>query len=442
VTHPVTVGGGTNSIAAQFDQILVLAAALSSVAAALGPIHATAIRTATDPALVPAALLDPFGAASVANACAAVLACVVATELECIALADGLRKAAASYLMADKLDCRLAPVTAALRYLPGAVGRYLRNPGNAGLKSAVASDPYLGTIAIDMLSLGIDAVLDPSLLISDALGSDREASGAAFLSALLASQFSDGKAVLRRKFGEPTDDATGSPRGVNDLIRGLQVRSEGNQGGAVDVRIIAGASRPDGTVSRAAIVDITGTTDWSLNRRNPAVSDTGSNLRTLANQSGAYEQGVIAALRASGISPDEPILLVGHSQGGMVAVRAAIDLTRTREFHVTHVITAGSPLGLVNVPSGIEVLAIENGKDVVPTLDGLSNARLPNLTTVTIDRGGARLGDRHSLDAYLQGAADIDASSDPSIRAFLRGAEQFLEGTIITTHVFQVGRLP
>jgi hypothetical protein len=139
----------------------------------------------------------------------------------------------------------------------------------------------------------------------------------------------------------------------------------------------------------------------------------------------------------------DPVMLVGPSQGGMVAVTAARDAVRSGEFDVTHVVTAGSPIGRTvgQVPGRVRVLALENARDVVPHLDGRANPDRPNVTTVTGARGdGTVLGD-HSLDgAYEPLAADAQASGDRSIRDFLRSARGYFDATAVRTYAFQVQR--
>jgi pimeloyl-ACP methyl ester carboxylesterase len=190
-------------------------------------------------------------------------------------------------------------------------------------------------------------------------------------------------------------------------------------------------------------VNITGTTDWGFaNRHNSIVSNVGTNLRALGNEPTTYAAGVLLAMRASGIRQGEPVMLVGHSQGGLVAARLATDLAGSSEFTVTHVVTAGAPIGLIDVPSSVQVLSLENRSDVVPDLDGIGNPTRPNQLTVSVDRGGHGLGGHGLETAYLPAAADVDACGDPSVTDWLAGASSFLGGTKVDTQVFQVTREP
>src|SRR3712207_6522248 len=113
-------------------------------------------------------------------------------------------------------------------------------------------------------------------------------------------------------------------------------------------------------------------------------------------------------------------MLVGHSQGGMVAAQAAHDSgTADFPYDVRSVVTAGSPVARAGVPPSVQVLALENAHDIVPHLDGRSNDDDPNVTTVTFDRQTGSIGENHGIgSAYRYGARAVDRSTDPSIEAF------------------------
>jgi pimeloyl-ACP methyl ester carboxylesterase len=148
-------------------------------------------------------------------------------------------------------------------------------------------------------------------------------------------------------------------------------------------------------------------------------------------------------MHRAGVRPGDDVMLVGHSEGGLVAVQAAAACAASKRFHITHVVTAGAPIGLTAgaLPSAVQVLALENHNDVVPHLDGRTNPDRTNVTTVTIDRGNGTIGTDHSVaKSYVPGAADVDASSDRSVRSFLSGASGFFGGTAVQTHTFTITR--
>ena len=113
----------------------------------------------------------------------------------------------------------------------------------------------------------------------------------------------------------------------------------------------------------------------------------------------------------AGIRPHDPVLLVGHSLGGM---EAASMLAHGSGFDVTHVVTAGSPLGAVHgYPAGTHVLSLENRGDLVPLLDGRDNADTTQQVTVQFDDHETSMIGNHGLQHYLRGAAAADGVSRP-----------------------------
>jgi thioesterase domain-containing protein len=139
----------------------------------------------------------------------------------------------------------------------------------------------------------------------------------------------------------------------------------------------------------------------------------------------------------------DEVMLVGHSEGGLVAVTAARDAVRTGEFAVTHVVTAGAPIGrtAAQVPASVQVLALENKRDLVPHLDGTANPDRRNVTTASSAHGDGTVAGDHSVEgAYVPLAADVQASRDRSIRDFLRSADGYFRATKLETHTYQVQR--
>src|SRR5439155_1315285 len=116
----------------------------------------------------------------------------------------------------------------------------------------------------------------------------------------------------------------------------------------------------------------------------------------------------------------DPVLLVGHSLGGMEAAALA---TRHTGFAITDVVTAGSPTAQVGgFPDGVRVLSLEHRGDVVPLLDGADNPDTVEQTTVSFDDGAdSTIVGAHGYDHYVAGAAAVDRSADPSITEHLAG---------------------
>lgn len=54
------------------------------------------------------------------------------------------------------------------------------------------------------------------------------------------------------------------------------------------------------------------------------------------------------AMKQAGIKSNEPVALIGHSQGGIVAATIASDLKD--DYDIEHVVTAGSPVANHPIP--------------------------------------------------------------------------------------------
>ena len=132
--------------------------------------------------------------------------------------------------------------------------------------------------------------------------------------------------------GIPTGPPEPVAPGVAGLLTGVQRRSEESKRGRpglIGIREIPAASgRP-----RAWVVELPGTQNWNPSAgRNPM--DLPSNLQTFAGGTSGYQQGVIDAMRGR-VRPGEPVMLVGHSQGGLTAAALARDPMVRKQFNIT-----------------------------------------------------------------------------------------------------------
>ncbi|HEY3736605.1 MAG TPA: hypothetical protein VGL26_04110 [Jatrophihabitans sp.] len=297
----------------------------------------------------------------------------------------------------------------------------------AAASDIVLDDPDLVSVAHDILNL--DAA-QMSLVLGQVEPSVEKAASHIY---------DDGSPVSTALGSDTQERATAPPRTITDVLDELALRNEGS-GGSIDVRIIRGE---DGR--RAAIVDITGTKSWNLAPHSGNVAGVASNLRSIDGARTSYELGVLDALERAGVRPDEPVMLVGHSLGGMIAVNAARTAVSSGRFNVTHVLTAGAPIGRTvgTLPRSVQVLALENTHDLVPRLDDKGNTARRNVTTLREDEGGATVGDAHDLDhSYLPIAKDADASSHDGVRRFVETADEFFDGAAVDTQRFIIGRSP
>lgn len=165
------------------------------------------------------------------------------------------------------------------------------------------------------------------------------------------------------------------------------------------------------------IVYVPGTDDMNpIAQQSDRVRDMETNYQLLGGTDSAYGRGIQQAMTEAGLTGKD-VMLVGHSQGGMVSTSLAADPDFARQFNVQHVVTAGSPTAQVpHLPDTTHALHLENRGDAVPLLDGEDNPDEPHRTTIRFDAGGTGLADSHGLDHYTRGAAAADAATDGSIR--------------------------
>lgn len=303
------------------------------------------------------------------------------------------------------------------------------------------------TEALDAFSTSdpqlLDTILDGGALAL--LASPTLLPGLAGVDELLQRYFADGNPTVTAAGIDTAVPATLAPRSITDLVDGALWRDAHEEdtagataGGEIDIKFL---HHPDG--SRSVIVDIPGTKDWSLRGFDPDVTNMASNLRAIQGVPTTYERGVLDAMRRAGVRPDDHVMLVGHSLGGMVAVGAARDAMRSGRFRVTNVVTAGSPVGntVGAVPSSVQVLALENAEDIVPTLDGRANPATRNVLTVTADVPSHDLGMAHHLDdAYESVAEAAEHSGDPAVDYYVSGAEEYLDADSVRTERYVITR--
>jgi hypothetical protein len=418
--HPVSVIGGSDGIAADCAEIVALAGQFHAVGSDTAAAALTLHGYLASPGLALSSVVDPVGFVEFE---ALLLAALDGWQglswaaAGCTGVGAQLRLAAAAYASTDAFGGRLpdvllggldaAPAMAAALAVLARTGDPVR-----AAEAVLARDPELADLLVTALGI-------PGLL------------------RIGARALPDGHAVVRAAGRDRAGAAGRPPRGLVNVLADLAQRNGDDRHGEIDVRVL---TLPDG--SRRAIVDITGTKSWDPLPTRDVTSLT-TNGRALVGERTAYEQGVLAAMHRAGVRAGDPVMLVGHSQGGMVAVTAARDAVASGDFNVTHVVTAGAPIGLTvgALPRSVEVLALENARDVVPHLDGVANPDRPNVTTASSRRGDGTIDGDHDIErAYLPLAADVQASTNGSIRRFLTGAAGYFAATKVETHTFQIER--
>ncbi|WP_219108935.1 hypothetical protein [Austwickia sp. TVS 96-490-7B] len=187
------------------------------------------------------------------------------------------------------------------------------------------------------------------------------------------------------------------------------------------------------------IVTIPGTQAWGPVRTNNPV-DLSSNVGLMAGNQVELQRQVAAAMKEAGIEPGDPVMLNGHSQGGICAAALASDPKFRQAYNVQSVVTAGSPIARFEIPPNIDVLALEHDSDAVPKLEGRENPDRKNWITVKSDVRGRmyygeenKLMESHLSDGYQGTGRMVDQrlmgpNPDPSIEEWRQHNDKFLSG--------------
>ena len=394
------VTGGADGIAAHVEDLLGLAALLRTTGTAVDDEVADLDATGLGWALLTTETADPAGAAAIRADRAALSTVLRGSSARLAFLGFELIAAAASYEAAEQQ----------------------------------VGTSFLRRIGDTLWSVG--SPVPPDLVAAVADVPESELSPFNTVPQVLARVWPDGHPVLHDLGSDDSSAGVLPPRALSDLIVDLSARNQGRPG-EISVSVVVG---PDG--NRRAIVDIPGTKSW-----NPApvadVTSLGTDVIAIAGRSTSYERGIFQALDDAGIDPRTEVMLVGHSEGGIVAVDAAHDAALSGRYRITHVVTAGSPVGLLakKLPANVQLLSLENDADIVPRLDGAANPDRRNVTTVRINDDHGGIGDNHDLDeSYLPEATAAQTAGNGSVEAFVASARGFLGGRSMATHAYRITR--
>ncbi|MCW2723093.1 MAG: hypothetical protein JWN35_14 [Frankiales bacterium] len=459
------IAGGAAGLAAEYDELAATAALLRTVAADLIGTAEAAGGVLTDPAVLTTAVLDPSGFARTEAAVLAAVAgphglLLAAGRLSAYGL--GVSAAVVRYAAADRLGAGWSGLRT---WLEAAAGLPLLGAGAAGVWLATGHDARdLGSLLCEHPGVVDDVVAStPPFLSSMAAATLGPMAGPADglfraqtghpllpetledLAGLLGLLYPPGSPVVAGRGTDTSPVAARAPLAVGDLLAALAHRDQlavGRAQGEIDVRRLSRAGA-DGRPATSWVVDLPGTKDWQADRgRRRYLNDVGTSLTTLAGDPSARVEGVTQALQHAGVRPGEPVMLVGHSQGGLVALRAAEQYARDGRFHVTHVVTAGAPVSRVPVPASVQLLALENRYDLVPRLDGAASPDETNRVSVIFDAQHRDVIANHDLQlTYLPAARAVDDDPDPSLQAWRESASTFLAPGVVDvrTTVWDIG---
>ncbi len=429
----LTVRGGAAGTVAHLDDLDTLAARLAAAAVELAGLAAAVLAVGTDPLLLGSYALCPMTGVpaelAVARAVAGphALAPCAASAAE---LALRVRAAAQAYRSCDQLTSLSLHQ---LSLTVGAAARWAVVPLGVGVVATGNGERLLGLLG-ERPGVGDAAVA----VLPGAVGlSDAPAVAAALGLLGRATPWLRESGRVRTVVGSPRTGP--APSGVADLLARTATLStdRGASPGTVRVdRLVDASGR------RSWIVQIPGTQDWAP-RTGSNPLDLTSAVTTLSGRRGASGAVVLQALRRCGARPGEPVLLVGHSLGGMTAAGLAADPRLRGELTITHVVTAGSPIAGSGLPDDVQVLSLERRQDPTPWLDGARNPDQPGWVTVGAPSPGGLQGS-HDLAGYLDAAAAVDSSHDPGLVRWRAGLGDFLDrpGVVSTSWEVTGERVP
>lgn len=167
------------------------------------------------------------------------------------------------------------------------------------------------------------------------------------------------------------------------------------------------------------VVYLPGTQTWNpISGANPL--DFTSNMQAmrgpgLAASELAAQLAIKAALNKAGAGPEARLLLVGHSQGGMIAANIA-----QQDSRVKAIVTFGAPIAQVAAKLKIPVLALEHSNDIVPKLGLKANPMAQNMSTVVrevpISKPIDALVEAHDIKNYIKTAEMADESQELGLK--------------------------
>lgn len=254
----------------------------------------------------------------------------------------------------------------------------------------------------------------------------------------------------------PEDSGLVPPGDLSQIIANTNQTYGSEETGEVSMSVV-------GNPPTGVIVNIPGTEQWG-----PMAGDNPLDLTGNAEQAGSNGWSAGSQATADAIAQlyrdnpnleGVPLMLNGHSQGGMIAASLAANPDFASQYNLTNVMTYGSPVDNYDVPAGVHQLNIQHGGDLVPRIDAegsymgpvvpgprgiplpvpipnpgelLANQNIGsgNTTTVTLDspswnpltnHGGGEY--QNSVQTQLQDPNSqlSQYSQDPSLQPFLTG---------------------
>ena len=177
--------------------------------------------------------------------------------------------------------------------------------------------------------------------------------------------------------------------------------------------------------------------------------DLTSNVAGVAGLPAGSIRATELAMADAGITASDEVVLVGFSQGGLVADA----LAASGEWNAVGLETYGDPGGGIELPAGIRGLAVRHSDDFVVSTGGPQLATDRTIVERRAFAEGASLptdepAPAHQRRAYAQTAAMLDEARSPELRRELDALDAFTrdyaerEGAVITTLRYRAERVP
>ena len=151
-------------------------------------------------------------------------------------------------------------------------------------------------------------------------------------------------------------------------------------------------------------------TDFSVGPEDPWWA--GSNTEFLRTGQSRSMSATETALREAGVTGQTPIVITGHSQGGLIGLAIA----NSGRYTVDAVFTIGTPVGVVSDTEGVPTVHVAHPEDPVPALGG--DARFATGTTWIVHPEPRAIGaDAHATQNYSTSAQAIVDLGDSGLIA-------------------------
>ena len=225
------------------------------------------------------------------------------------------------------------------------------------------------------------------------------------------------------------------PSDVHDLIGLLNTPGKGHPPQAYSYPGGISVTITGTPPNRHVVVAVSGTEEWLPGSTNP--DDITTNVQDVLGANSDKGQAIEEALIASGVTPEDHIMLVGHSQGGADAMLFAHDHGDDPHFHIDSVLTVGAPHVPRYPPSTVEVLQLRGTDDVVPDLGDFWGNTPSNVTVQAVHDPLMSPITAHDPSIYQR---QINATDYPSIDRFQRDQSGFFSGGSAQTYVYSNDR--